>query len=173
MMRTVSSADEKRRSKLSLLCFVEHRRKECGVATRYLTGCTTLITYRWIAGESLFIRVKLIEMKPNTKSPYFYLFILFSIAVFVQAIIMSNILKDQVLSDSPLNSDPITISYCLGFLFTGLAALFYFKTTKKKQTTKNQILVFALAPIALSPIIILVISLITILPLYELNSLVG
>ncbi len=106
-------------------------------------------------------------MKPDMKSPYFYLFILFSIAIFAQAVILGAMWRSQIIDNSSSGS-PALLGICLGLLFTGLAALSYFKTTSYTQSMKNQILVSVVIPLVLLPIIAFVIISIILLPIYDL-----
>ncbi len=56
----------------------------------------------------------------------------------------------------------------LDFFWIALASVFYYKTTKYKQTGVNQLAIFVAAPIVLSPVIFLIHTVTVLLPIYSL-----
>jgi len=61
-------------------------------------------------------------------------------------------------------------AYILGIFWISLGSLFYYKTTRFKQTFLNQTLVFIFSPIIFSPVIAITYTIIVILPIYSLAS---
>lgn len=106
-------------------------------------------------------------MKLNFRSPYLYLSILVFIIFFIQAFVISGIIKEQVLSNR-LSPGLVNLSIILGYLTIGLAALFFYKTSKEWRTIKSQLLVFLLVPLVLLPVVAFIIGMIILLPLYGL-----
>jgi len=106
-------------------------------------------------------------MKPNTKSPYFILFLVSIVTFFLQAVILSQIAQKQIRQGNA-TALLIVVSIGFGLLLSGLAALSYFKTTRMKQTRLSQWLVFIITPILLLPFIAFFIVAMTLFSVYGL-----
>jgi len=91
-------------------------------------------------------------MKPNTKSTYFKLSVACFVAFLVQIVFLRGYALD-VVENGDKSETMIQFIYWLGVLWISLGSLFWFKSTKNKQTLLNQFLVFVLSPIVFSPII--------------------
>lgn len=106
-------------------------------------------------------------MKPNTKSIFFKLSIVCFVAFIIQLIFMQGYARG-VVEGGDTSASLIQPIYWLGVFWVSLGSLCWFKSTKNKQTLLNQVLVFVLSPIALSPVIIGLYIAVVLLPLYSL-----
>lgn len=107
-------------------------------------------------------------MKPNVKSPYFALFLLFTSGIFIQAKLIGNIIQAEVINEGEINNLILYLSFILGYLIAGIAAVCFTKATKKKRKTKDYWLIFFIAPLVFLPIILFAVVSIILLPLYSL-----
>ena len=105
-------------------------------------------------------------MKPNTKSIYFKLSILFTLFFIIQSYVEGRLVYNVVKYNKHISS--VALAYWLGLLWLALASLMYYKATKNKQTWERQLLIFVMAPFIFAPLAGLIYVTLVILPSYGL-----
>jgi phosphatidylserine synthase len=105
-------------------------------------------------------------VKPNTKSPFFKLSLVFVALFFVQTYIEGKLLVHDIKSSEATNSDSAALVYWLGLVWLAIAATLYYKTTRFKQTRMRQFLVFITAPFVFAPLAAIVYVILVLLPAY-------
>ncbi len=105
-------------------------------------------------------------MKPNIKSPYFKLSLLFVVLFLVQSFIEGRIIMHAIKDNKSTNS--VSLLYWLGLVWLSVAATFYYKTTRFKQSGTRLLIVFIAALIVFAPLAAIIYTVLVLLPSYSL-----
>ena len=105
-------------------------------------------------------------VKPNRKSIYFKLSLIFPLIFIVQTFIESRIVSRDVKDGK--SSTSIELVYWLGILWVSLAVLMYYKSTSKRQAWSRYLLVFILSLWCIAPIAGIIYVAIVLTPIYSL-----
>ena len=103
-------------------------------------------------------------MKASFRSINFKLALLSLVLFVVHLVMLGRYTANLLLDGRTLNA----IYIYLPLLWVSLAGLLYFRATKLKQNTVNQVLAFLMTPFILSPVIAMLYSAVFLAPLYGL-----
>ena len=107
-------------------------------------------------------------MKPNTKSPFFKLSLVFVAIFLVQDYIEGKLIVDAVKAHKSIGS--VAVVYWLGILWLSIAATLYYKTTSFKQTRIRQLLVLIITPFVFAPLAAILYLIFVLVPTYNIAS---
>jgi hypothetical protein len=108
----------------------------------------------------------ILAVKPNTKSPFFKLSLVFVVIFFVQDYFAGKLIVHAIKENK--STGPVALVYWLGLLWLSIAATLYYKTTRFRQSGMRQLLVFIIAPFVFAPLAALVYVALALLPTYGL-----
>ena len=107
-------------------------------------------------------------MKPNTKSIYFKLSIVFLLAFFIHLFILAGFIRHYVASSSSSTNHYSGFLIFVPVTWVSLSGLSFYKSTNSKQTPIRQLVAFLLSPVVLAPILGIIYTIVVLLPLYSL-----
>lgn len=104
----------------------------------------------------------------HKKSGYFKCSLVSPLLFVVSLYVVGNLIRNAIKLNHP-TSMLVAVSW-LALLWVSLFGLFLYRSTTAKQSIVRHILVFALTPVVLSPILAIVYFLLVLSPLYNLVS---